>query len=161
MQGRRSLVLTMLVVVVVTAGIVWGAEVKSSSPQSTALRPCTTASTWNSSEKANLIAVQKSHPATEDGPTRTITQSPYAYESLPTDLRGSGMYRFNFGPIPRDFRFGTDPISTGFNYPPEFSGVITPGRPGARVVQIGGVRYFQVSFQISGASCSGLRLWMS
>jgi len=162
-HGRRSLVLVVLLPMLLALGIL-GVIFSSSRihSSSNALRPCTTVPTWNTSERATLVATQRSHPATMDGSTRTITQSPYAYESLSRDIKGPGFYNFDFGPVPRTFRFGTNPISAGFNSPPDFSGsLVLAAQPPPRVVLLGAVRYFRVAFHVAGASCAGLRLWMS
>jgi hypothetical protein len=120
---------------------------------------CTSDATWNS-QGSTLIAGERSHPAANDGPTGTLTQTPFAYESLPQDVTAAdGTYTFDFGPLSASFNWPTDPFGVGYYWPPDWLADVSPAGPPS-IVTLRGQRFFQEELSVSGPTCSGLAIWI-
>lgn len=120
---------------------------------------CTHDATW-SGEGSELLAGERQHPSTNDGPTSTTVQTPFAYQSLPVDIAGPGTYTFTFGPLTQPFHWGIDPFGLATYWPQDFNGSANPAG-GPRVVSLHGSTYVRLAVAVdSPSTCSGLTLWV-
>jgi hypothetical protein len=167
-RSRRVLLPAALVAVVLAvlgAIALLGPGRSSAGPSATAatpLRPCTADATWGQ-QGAVLRADKKTavagHRRAEPG-VLIQNAGDFAYPSQPVDLRGTGDYTFDFGPLPANFTWPAPDLAFSVQWPTDFPGRVDPPRQSQKiVVRTGGSRYLEAVLPVGGASCNNLVLW--
>jgi hypothetical protein len=75
----------------------------------------------------------------------------FAYQSLPVDVTGTGVYVFLFGPVNPDFNWPVSPSSLTYQFPSDTSFVISPAAgadKGPTIITDSGSRFLMVSFEV-------------
>ena len=136
----------------------------ASTAQTAATPPCVSAASW-SNRGAELRDSKRDmnadHSATDFPGGVPENSGDWAYRSLPVDISGPGIYKFDFGPLGPDFDWPNRPSGVAFDFnPPGFRGTIRPAG-GAGIITLNGGRYFEVSFKVDNIAspCAGLTLW--
>lgn len=73
----------------------------------------------------------------------------FAYQSLPIDISGPGLYRFQFGPLGTGFDFPTSPRGVSWIFPGDATFVILPAGTDPTVMTIGGQRFLEMTFSVT------------
>jgi hypothetical protein len=162
---RKTFIRIGIAATVVVTAVVTYVTMSGSSPSSRVgaqvLQACPAPANW-ASEGTTLLQQQETSPSTNETPSGTVIQTPFAYPSMPVDVSGDGVYTFDFGPLKSNFNWPTDPFGFGLKSPDNFTGGIQQQlQSSPSVVQINGSNYFQLHVDITNAACTGLILWIS
>jgi hypothetical protein len=114
----------------------------SGSRQNHHLPPTPATRTQWAAEGNRLVDAEKSSGSSE---------GVFAYQSLPVNITGNGMYRLDYGPIPSDFGAPKPfhPFGVVFDFPPWARFDIFIGA-NSSVVSLNGAWYYEVEAKVSG-----------